>query len=293
MFQIFALLISTAFAHGTHEHTPPVFKLKWAWDPTLLFFLFMAVLYIRGLIAYRGKAPIAVWQKFIFFLGIAILTIASLPPVDTLADQLFSAHMVQHLLITAVGIPLIMLGAPFYVSIRGLNSDFRTKSILPILNHPAYKLASQLLQKPLVATALYEFVFWFWHVPYFYNLALLNDVIHLLEHACMALAAMNLWRIIIDAAPLRSRTTIPVRILLLGFLMTLDTALSAALTYSQKVWYAYDQLPLPHWWNWDRLQDQRLGGLMMWVPGGVSWLVAIIALVFVWAKRERLKELNQ
>jgi cytochrome c oxidase assembly factor CtaG len=211
---------------------------------------------------------------------------AYLPPIDPLADQLFSLHMVQHLLITSVGVPLIIFGAPFFVLVRGIPNPLREKLVVSLVQNKKVQKLWHFFAHPLLALLLYEGVFWFWHIPQFYNSALRNDAIHLVEHACMAFAAMNLWRMIIDPHPMRSPLRLPLRIPLLGFMTTLEMALSAALTYSEKVWYAYDQLPLPSWWAWNRLQDQRLGGVIMWVPGGMVWVVAMGFVFYVWIQEQ-------
>jgi putative membrane protein len=138
------------------------------------------------------------------------------------------------------------------------------------------------LQKPLTAILVYESLFWFWHIPRFYNLALLNDAIHLVEHACMAFAALNFWPLLLPISTNRRVLDAPVRIVLIGLMMTFDMILSAALTYSGEVWYAYEKLALPHFWPWDRLDDQRLGGIIMWVPGSFIWLVALIYVFAYW-----------
>lgn len=281
----------TALAHSLYAPTPPgFFELKWAWDPTLLFFLVLCFFYIRGLRAFKGRTPVKRWQQALFFGGIAVLAIAYSPPIDPLSDQLFFVHMVQHMLITLVGVPMLIFGAPFFVAVRGLDPWMRRKVYLPLMKSRIVNAVIGFIQSPLVAVALFEASFWFWHVPKYYNMALLNDAIHLLEHGCMAFAAMNLWRLIIDPHPMRSPVPMPFRLLFLGLLMALDIALSAALTYAETIWYAYEGLPMPDWWLWDRMQDQRLGGLIMWVAGGTIWFLAMTAVFFVWAHGEQKKD---
>jgi putative membrane protein len=226
------------------------------------------------------------WQVAFFFLGIAVLAAAYLPPFDDWADHLFSMHMVQHLLITSVGVPLLLFGAPFLVSTKGLPSGLRRTFLIPILQNSAALVFRQLLSNPFVAVFLYEGMLWGWHLPKLYNLALLHDAIHVLEHGCMALSALNLWRLFIDPRPLRSEVSPPLRLFLLGLLTILDMALSAALTYSTRNWYAYGHMPMPAGWNWTRLEDQQLGGLMMWVPGGGIWILAMAGNFYAWLKRD-------
>lgn len=283
--------MGTAYAHGLYAPTPDgFFELKWAFDPTLIFFVVMAILYWRGLRAFRGKAPVKRWQIAAFIAGVAVLIAAYVPPIDKLSDQLFFMHMVQHLLITQVGVPLLIFGVPFYVTIRGISPWVRRNIYFPVVKNRGVRGLLSICQQPIVAVVLYEATFWFWHIPKYYNMALLNDAIHLLEHACMAFAAINLWRILIDPYPLRSPLKLPLRILALGFLTALDVALSAALTYADTVWYAYEGLPLPSWWVWSHNEDQRLGGLLMWIVGGMIWFIAMTATFFVWAHKEQEKD---
>jgi putative membrane protein len=285
-------LIATAYAHGNHaENIANPFQLKWIWDPTLIFFLLLAVFYARGITSNRSSHLVKRWQVLLFFCGIAVLSVAYLPPVDTLSDQLFSAHMVQHLLITSVGVPLVIFGVPSLVILKGFPPSLKRKVAVPFLKSSFLKNFLKLVHRPLPALLLYEGTLWLWHIPKFYDLALLNDAIHLLEHSCMAYAAMNFWPFIIDPKPMRSPLNYPVRILMLLLVMTLDMALSAALTYSGKVWYAYERIPMPSWWKWNHLQDQQLGGLIMWVPGGVIWLIALITIFSLWMRNEQALDL--
>jgi putative membrane protein len=278
--------INVAFAHEENLlPNPEALQGDWSFDPTLFIFLILGYFYYRGLSAYRGKAPLALGQRVLFFLGLVILTLASLPPFDSWADQLFSLHMVQHMLITLVGVPLMIFGAPFIVLVRGLPVWLRRRIFIPFMRIKKVRSFFHELNKPLFAIALFEGNFWFWHVPKFYNLALLNNGFHFIEHCFMALTSINLWQLFIDPFPLKNKISIPFRILILGLLITFDMALSAALTYSAKVWYAYDQIPLPSWWHWDRLQDQQLGGLIMWVPGSLVWILALIGTFIVWMKQ--------
>ncbi len=282
-----------AYAHGLYDRPPEgIFQLKWDWDPTLLFFAVIALLYIRGLKKFKNKSPVEGWQKWMFFTGIATLIVALLPPIDPLSDQLFFMHMVQHLLITLVGVPLMIFGVPFFVIMRGAPNWFRRHVYFPILRNKPLAAIQRTWTRPLVALIVYECVFWFWHLPLFYNMALLNDAWHLLEHGSFALAAMFLWRNVIDPHPMKpAPLPLPARMLLVSAVMLADILLSAFLTFADDIWYAYDGIPLPDWWEkWGHLEDQKLGGLIMWIPGGTIYLIAMTALFFVWVHREEKKE---
>ncbi len=289
--------MSVAYAHSLseslYEPLPPgLFQLKWDWDPTLIGFLILGYLYIKGLRAFKGKSPVRPWQLVCFACGLSVNIIALSPPIDPLSDRLFFVHMIQHMLIVNVGVPLMLFGVPFFVVMRGASPWVRRKILLPIMKSPFARGTHRVLLFPFVALLLFEGNYWLWHVPRFYNLALLHDGIHLVEHFLMAVTAMYLWRSIIDPYPLRSPLPMGFRLLFLGFIMTLDSILAAGLSYSSQVWYAYEGIPMPSWWGdrWSHLDDQRLGGLIMWVPGGILLFLSMTICFFVWADREQRKD---
>ena len=283
-----------AYGHNLYAPTPPdFFEFKWAWDPTLLFFLALCILYIHGLRSFKGRKPVALWQQICFFLGISINVAALSPPIDPLSDQLFFVHMIQHIMITSVGVPLMIFGVPFFIALRGMHPTFRRRCYIPFIRNRLVRLINRLWRVPLIAVVVFIGNYWFWHIPRFYNLALLNDVIHLVEHGCLALSAVYFWRVIIDPKPLVSPLPLPARVLYLAVMMALNVVLSATLTFTERVLYAYEGLPLPTWWRWDHLMDQKLGGLIMWVPGGALTFLAMTGLFMTWVYRERRKEFSE
>ena len=281
-----------AYGHEVYDRAPDaIFELKWDWDPTLIFFALILVFYARSLKRFK-KQPVETWQKGLFYLGVSILIVALIPPIDPLSDQLFFMHMIQHLMITHVGIPLMLFGVPFFVIIRGVPNWFRKGVYFPILRSKVFRFLNRIFSNPVFSLALFEINYWFWHVPKFYNMALLNDVIHLVEHGCFAVTSLFLWKNIIDPYPLKSPLPLPARILFLGFIMAINIILSAILTLSDEILYAYEGIPLPSFWEkWGHLQDQRVGGLIMWIPGGLVTFISMTIVFFVWANREEKKDL--
>lgn len=282
-----------AFAHDVYDRVPDgIFELKWDYDPTLIFFAFLLIFYIRSLFLFKGKKPVKNWQVVMFLLGVFVNILALSPPIDPLSDQLFWAHMVQHLMITHIGVPFMLFGAPFFVIIRGVPNWFRKRVYFPILKSRFLSLINNTIGRPLPALFLFEANYWLWHMPRFYNLALLNDLYHLVEHGSFAIISLLWWKNIIDPKPLpKAHWSLPPRILLLGFMMALNVTLSAWLTFQEEVIYAYEGIPMPTWFaRWGHLHDQRLGGLIMWVPGGLVNLLAISAVFFVWAGKEQEKD---
>jgi cytochrome c oxidase assembly factor CtaG len=285
-------MFGVAYAHNLYDPLPPeTFDLKWVWDPALILFVVLAVLYARGLRAFRGKLPVAKWQIGLFYLGVAIVVAALLPPIDPLSDQLFFVHMIQHLMVTNIGVPLMMLGVPFFICVRGLSPGFRRGVYFPLIKNKPVRLVFRFLSKPLVSLALFQSAYWFWHVPYFYNLALLNDAYHLLEHATFAWVSLLLWRNIIDPHPMKATLPLPMRLLYVMALMASNVLLSAFLSFSDSVWYAYEGRPLPTWWQpWTHLDDQRLGGLIMWVPGELIDFFVASVIFLIWTRQTARNE---
>jgi putative membrane protein len=283
--------MSVAYAHGLYDPLPEnLFSVKWDWDPTLLFFLAMTYFYLRGLKHLKKRNVIKPWQVGLYFTGLAVLSLALLPPIDPLSDRLFFFHMIQHLMITSLGVPLIMFGVPFFVIIRGAPLWFRQRVYFPLLRNRVVQFFFWLFSQPLPALILFQTTYWVWHIPFMYNLALFNDVFHLIEHASFALAAMFLWRNISAPAPMKSKLPYPARLLFLAIIMASNIALAALLTFSKTVWYGYEGIPQPKWWTWGYLQDQQLGGLIMWVPGGIINFIAMTICFFAWVRFEQKKD---
>ena len=284
--------MSIAIAHNLYDTLPPeTFQLKWVWDPALLFFVLLGWLYFRGLKAFRGPLPIKKWQIGLFYLGLGTVILAMLPPIDPLSDQLFFVHMIQHLMITNIGVPLMMFGVPFLICVRGISPGFRRNVYFPIVKNRPLRWFFNLISLPLVSLAIFQSAYWFWHVPYFYNLALFNDAWHLVEHTCFAWASILLWRNIIDPAPMKAPLPLPMRMLFVMALMASNVILSAFLSFSDDVWYAYIGRPIPMWWQpWDHLDDQRLGGLLMWVPGEFLDFFVVSVIFAVWIRKVRSEE---
>lgn len=162
-------------------------------------------------------------------------------------DKSSAVHMVQHMLIMVVI-------APLYVWARPLPQWFAASGRIGIrLWTPFLRLS----RYPLLTGILQSLVIWFWHTPVFYNMALANSWWHLAEHISFALASGLFWWSIL----LRRSLTVPPALL---FTLMSTGMLGALLTFAQTPFYN-DLL---------YLQDQQLAGLIMWVPGGLFYLLA-------------------
>ncbi|TMG53453.1 MAG: cytochrome c oxidase assembly protein, partial [Chloroflexi bacterium] len=123
------------------------------------------------------------WRTTLFFLGLGAFIAALAPPIDGEAAIFFSWHMVQHMLLTVVAAPLLLLGAPVRPLLRGLPSVVRTGVIRPLARAQMVRALVHAVRHPLVAAALYVGGLYAWHLPDLYDAALLDARIHLIEHA--------------------------------------------------------------------------------------------------------------
>lgn len=214
---------------------------------------------------------------FSFFLGWLTLAIALLSPLDALAEQLFTAHMVQHELLILVAAPLLVLGRPLAVWMWAFPTGGR-RALAHGVRNPGLHNAWAALSHPLTAWTLHAAVLWGWHAPSLFERALADESHHVVQHASFLGTAMLFWWSVWrkarpDAGALLSVFTT----------MMHSGALGALLTFSPAAWYpAY--APTSGEWGLSLIEDQQLGGLVMWVPGGLVYLAAGLALTSRWLK---------
>jgi putative membrane protein len=142
---------------------------------------------------------------------------------------------------------------------------------------------------PLVAFGIYNVVFAGWHMPVFYNYALEHHSVHIVQHLMFMAAAVLMWWPVIDPLPELARLTPPTRMLYLFALGIPMSIVSALITLSENVlypWYA----AAPRLFALTALDDQQMGGLIMWVPGMMVYWAAITILFFRWSSREESEE---
>jgi putative membrane protein len=228
-------------------------------------------------IKYRwGNAP-PLSQPICFTAGVLIIVCTLNGPLHELADNfLFSAHMVQHLMLTLVMPPLLLVGCPDWL-LRAL-----------IRRTVGFDVA-RALTNPLIAFGIYNVVFAGWHMPLFYNWALENHNIHILQHLMFMISAVMVWWPVVDPVPELVRIQTPVRLLYLFALSIPMSIVSALITLSDSVIYTWYE-SARRIYTLSALDDQQLGGLIMWVPGALVFWIAISIIFFRWAGKENREE---
>ena len=224
----------------------------------------------RGWVEVSGER----WRAASWALALVFVFLALDGPLHELSDEyLFSAHMAQHMVLMLVVPPLLILGLPPALVRRFI----RTRAVLRV---------GRLLTHPATAFVAYNVVFVGWHFPAAYNYALEHHDVHIVQHLMfMATATMMWWPVI---APVPELERIPDGPLLMMYVFAFGiptTILSAFITMSDSVFYPF-YAAAPRISALSPLEDQRLGGLLMWVPGMLIFWVAISAVWFRWTRDE-------
>jgi cytochrome c oxidase assembly factor CtaG len=244
---------------------------SWSVSPGLVLLLaVVAIVYVRG--ARRLPAHVPGWRIAAFLGGLAMLLVAVASPLDAFAALLLQAHMVQHLLLTMVVPPLLLLGAPAMPLLRGLPPRVAREALGPFLAWPALARLGAWLVHPAVAWLLFVGVGWAWHVPAAYELALRSPGWHAVEHACFLGTALLFWWPVVQPWP--SRPWWP-RWAMLPYLVLADvqnTVLAAFLVFAERVVYPH-YATAPRLGGLTALDDQVAAGAIMWVPGSVAFLL--------------------
>lgn len=224
---------------------PSALWTRWNLDPLLLGAL--ALLLIGYVTARKDqdRGPKGL-DQLCFYVGITVAALALVSPLCPLSVALFSARVGQHLILTTIASPLIALGLP--------------------------RLRQTMAKAPLLAAAAFAITLWIWHSPVPYTATFTSDLAYWGMHATTIAAALAFWAGVFGAASRR---------LAVATAATLATSLQMALL-GAVITFAPDALYPPHAlttsvWGLSPLQDQQLGGVLMWAPAGLIFALAIVA----------------
>ncbi|SEK17122.1 MULTISPECIES: cytochrome c oxidase assembly protein [unclassified Variovorax] len=281
-----------AAAHVIDPSAPAGWSLAWSFDPVVVGALAMSlVLYACGfwrLQSRSGPTARALRRRHVaaFAGGWATLVLALVSPLDALGAALFSAHMVQHELLMLVAAPLLVLGRPLGVWMWALPAGWRAAVGVAVRWRPA-KAVWGCVTAPLAAWLLHAAALWLWHAPRFFQAALLHPWIHTLQHTSFLVSALLFWWSIFGR---RSGGEAGAFSMLSLFTTMVHTgALGALLALAPGLWYPLYVEPSSAL-GFDPLQDQQMGGLVMWVPGGVAYLVGALVIAARWLVADRPAE---
>ncbi len=246
----------------------------WHADPVLVSGLaLVGGLYLVAAASRRRLAPDApaeASRPVAFLGGLAVMFGALTGPVHDLADHyLFSAHMVQHLLLVFAVAPLLLHGTPAWLADRLIGAASSQRLL-------------RVLARPSGAFAAFNLILVAWHLPPLYNLAMNEHPIHIAQHLMMLAASVLLWWPVLSPSHTLPRAAYPVQLLYLFIVGLPMVVVSIFITMAESLLYPYYAAAPRVWEQLTPRADQQLGGLIMWIPGGLVFLVAISVVFFRW-----------
>ena len=255
----------------------------WAFEPGVVIPLVLSLLlYVRGLVRLRSVSPHAfgTYELACFLTGWLVLVIALVSPLHPWGSVLFSAHMTQHELLMLVAAPLLVLGRPMIPFLWAFPRPF-ARHISAVAKSPPWRSTWHFITMPFVAWIIHAVVLWTWHVPALFQATLDSEFVHALQHASFLFSALLFWWAILHG---RSRAVgFGVAVLYMFTTALHSGLLGALLTFARTVWYPiYDDTTAS--WGLTPLQDQQLGGLIMWIPAGLVYVIAGLALFAGWLR---------
>lgn len=244
----------------------------WHPDPTVVVGIAaLGGIYLAAL--HRGRSegrPVKPAKIFCFFAGLAVLLGSLTGPLHDLSDYyLFSAHMIQHLLLAFAMPPLLLYGTPGFM-------------LSPLLRRPFVRDLGRRLTRPSGAFACFNLVLVAWHLPPLYNLAMDHHGVHIVQHLMIMAASVILWWPVLSPSPELPRAPYPLQMLYLFVVGLPMVVVSIFISMAGSVLYPYYAAAPRIWPILTPHADQHLGGLIMWIPGGLVFLLAISVVFFRW-----------
>lgn len=293
MHMVLILLLILAHGGSHDDPRPQTFGdlwSTWALEPYVWAGLILSAwLYAQGL-RRMWREPgaghgIRTWEAWCYAAGWLALFVALVSPLHPWGSVLLSAHMTQHEILMLVGAPLIVLGRPILVYLRALPRHWAA-ALGRASNHPVWQSLWRAVSAPLPAFLIHSVLLWLWHIPAWFNATIDNEFIHTLQHLSFLVPALLFWWALIHHGPNAAGYGLAVLYL---FLIAMHSQLLGVLmTFARTIWYsAYAQTTQS--WGLTPLQDQQLGGLIMWIPAGVVYIIAALALMAGWMRESELR----
>jgi putative membrane protein len=253
----------------------------WSFSPSVVVGVLLVVtIYLLGLreLSNRGRLRRTVRPRneVYFALGMLAVMVALMSPIDALSNQLFAVHMVQHFLLLMVAPPLLLLGKPIPVLVVGAPRSLTRWVARRHARVAWFRGLTRLLTSPFVAWPLFVGTMLAWHFPVFFDAALQNDSMHVLEHLCFLTTGILFWWVVIQPYPGKPHLAYGWRFLYVLLAMVPESALGFWIILAGSPIYSF-YTPLPRLWAISVLDDQALAGNIMMIGGD-----AVLAITLIW-----------
>jgi putative membrane protein len=271
------LLSPGASAHPGESLQPDDLWVSWSFDWGVIVPLAMSA-FLYGLgsrrqIVWSGRQPAFFWS------GWTVLALALVSPLHPLGEALFSAHMVQHEMLMLLAAPLLALSRPSLTFVWGMPFEWR-RGLGRWAKLKYIRRSWNFLVDPFTAWWIHAAAIWLWHVPFLFQLTLRSEIAHTAQHLSFFLSALLFWWALFYAHGRLGRGAAVFYV----FTTAVHTsALGALLTFAPILWYpAYSHTTQA--WGLTPLEDQQIGGLVMWIPAGLVYLAAGLRFFAAWLK---------
>ena len=272
---VLGVAAAPALAHGSHES-----PIGWTLSPELLIPLALSLfIYLVGWVRLSRRASTPV-RPALFLSGWTVLTLALVSPLHEAGERSFTMHMIEH--------ELIMLPATLLLAASGAGGVLAWGLPRPLRLALAGGWKSPLqgvwrrLTDPITATTVQAVVMWAWHAPLLFDRALDSYGWHIAQHACFFVSSLLFWWAMLHPRGRSSGYGVSAACLFATSLI--GGALGALMSFSSSPWYAdYASMGMTGI-GLDPVNDQRLAGLIMWIPGGLVHGAAALALAYKWLK---------
>ncbi len=263
---------------------------RWDWRLDVLLVLALSgTIYTTGWRRLRSRYPRIAprWQLGLYLAGLGSIFLALVSPIDVLADEILTMHMVQHLLLLMTGPLFLLLANPLPASLWGIPKKPRYSVSRLLVRGSYFRHALRFLTLMPVSWTLYVANLWAWHHPFFYQAALRNQRVHDLEHLMYFFTGLLFWWPIANPAPrLHKAPSYGTRIAYLMAATLQNTLLGMAIALPERVLYPF-YAAVPGLRYLSPINDQALGGGIMWECGHLYLLPILFLLArFVASERE-------
>ncbi len=259
----------------------PALSLHWS---TVLGTAIFGALYVWGITTARRRwklgPPVGPLRIAAFAAGLVLLLASLNGPIHDLSDDyLFAAHMLQHLLLTMVFPPLIIFAIPGWL-------------LRPLVRPRWVQRVGRFVAHPIIAGVIFTVVLSAWHLVPVYDLMMENHDVHIVAHLLFIIAAFIMWWPVMS--PLEEVPALPPGLAMLYlFLVSVPMQVPAALiTMSDTPLYRW-YVEAPRTFGLTPLEDQRIGGLLMWIPGNLWLFGAIGVLFFLWNRDQEREDVRE
>ncbi|HZC04736.1 MAG TPA: cytochrome c oxidase assembly protein [Ktedonobacterales bacterium] len=273
--------------------------LHWPIDPPVVIGLIItAALYWAGLRYARGRGierrHLAPWRTALFVLALLVIFFTLDSPLDTWADTLVWAHMIQHELLTMVAVPLLLLSQPFMLIWRGVPLGARRTTLRWMTRkrwpYRTLEAIVTFLRRPAISWVIFTGLFSAWHLPWLYDAATQNDAIHAAEHICFLVTAVFFWSQVIPSLPFKPRLPYPAQAAYFALAMLWGNVLGFAFVFSTTPIYPY-YAALPRAAGAiSAVTDEHFAGGVMDAADTVIFISMIIVALALWLRDDEQRQ---